>query len=327
VLFYDRAKKIIYLGENAVGEVTFVSVFDPAKKMKATGPHMPNLAGFKEPTQEKGKAYLVAPATNACPVPRYSRRALLGPRLTDSANVPFRRNIANRLWAFLMGRGLVHPVDLDHSGNPPSHPELLKLLADDLAAHKFDMRYFLREVALSRTYQLSSELPPGVKDEPATFLAANLKALSPEQLAACLLQATGQVDAARKAQGAKANEESLQRYIKENSAPIIRTFAGAAGTAQSFDARTDQALFLANSATVRNWLTPRPGDLADRLLKLTSSDLVGDELYLSVLTRMPTAEERKDVAQYLANTPRDRLARLQDLMWALLASVEFRFSH
>ena len=100
----------------------------------------------------------MAPANNNRPVPRYSRRALLGPRLTDPANAAFRRNIADRLWALLMGRGLIHPVDLDHSGNPPSHPELLTLLADDLAGHKFDLRYFLRELALSRE-------GPGVEDE------------------------------------------------------------------------------------------------------------------------------------------------------------------
>jgi len=78
-------------------------------------------------------------------------------------NAQFRRNAANRLWALLLGRGLVHPLDMDHPANPPSHPELLNLLADDLAAHRFDVRYFLRELALSQVYQRSSELPPGVK--------------------------------------------------------------------------------------------------------------------------------------------------------------------
>lgn len=327
VLYRDRAKKISYLGEKADGEVTFVSVFDPAKKVKGSGPHMPDQPRLKEPPAEKGKEYLVAPVKDARPVARYSRRGLLGPRLTDPANVAFRRNLANRLWALLMGRGLVHPVDLDHPGNPPSHPELLTLLADDLAAHKFDMRYFLRELALSRTYQLSSELPAGVKEEPARFTAANLKPLSPEQMAASLLQATGQVDAMRKAQGAKATEESLRKFIVGNMGPIVRTFAGAAGAPQTFDARTDQALFLANGATVRNWLAPRPGDLTNRLVALKNSDAVADELYLSVFTRYPSEEERKDVADYLASRPQERPAALQELAWALLASAEFRFNH
>lgn len=327
VLFRDRAKRISYLGEKADGDVTFVSVFDPAKKTKASGPHMPDLPGFKEPAPEKGKEYVVAPANDKRPVPRYSRRALLAPKLTDPANVAFRRNIANRLWALLLGRGIVHPLDLDHGANPPSHPELLTLLADDLAAHKFDMRYFLAQVAKSRTYQLSSELPPGVKEEPARFTAAVLKPLSPEQLAWSLLQATGFTDSVRKSLGAKATEPAIHKAHAGAAATVVRTFASASGMPQTFDARMDQALFLANGDLVRGWLAPRSGNLIDRLAKLTAPDAVADELYLSVFTRPPSAEERLDVATYLSGRTQDRAAALQELAWALLASAEFRFNH
>jgi hypothetical protein len=327
VVFRDRAKRMSFLGEKADGEVTFVSVFDPKKTSKATGPRLPDLPSLAEPAVEKGKEYLVAPSNTARPVPRYSRRALLGPKLTDTSNPAFRRNIANRLWALLMGRGLVHPLDLDHPGNPPSHPELLTLLADDLAAHKFDMRYLLRELALSRTYQLSSELRPGVKEEPAGFTAVQLRPLSPEQMGWSLLQATGLADSTRKSQGAKATEETVHKALAGNAAPIVRTFAGAAGAPPSFDARTDQALFLANGATLRGWLAPRAGNLTDRLLPLKTPDAVADELYLSVLTRLPGPEEKQDVASYLAGRPQERQAALQELAWGLMTSAEFRFNH
>src|SRR5207247_490858 len=97
----------------------------------------------------------------------YSRRARLAGALARADNVYFRRNIANRLWAQLMGRGLYAPPDMDHPGNPPSHPELLDALADDIAARRFDVRGFLREVALSEAYQRSSELPAGVEPKQA----------------------------------------------------------------------------------------------------------------------------------------------------------------
>ena len=48
-----------------------------------------------------------------------------------------------------MGRGLIHPLDQDHSANPPSHPELLNLLANEFAAHKFDVKWLVREIAMS----------------------------------------------------------------------------------------------------------------------------------------------------------------------------------
>ena len=68
----------------------------------------------------------------------------------------------------MMGRGLVHPLDFDHADNPPTHPELLDLLADELAAMKYDMRAFLRELALTKTYQRSFDSLPNLEGDCAT---------------------------------------------------------------------------------------------------------------------------------------------------------------
>jgi hypothetical protein len=330
----DRKLKLAVLSEKADGEVTFQSVFDPKKVTKKTGPRLPEEPPLKEPAVEKGKEYVAAPAAGVRGVPRHSRRALLGPALARADNESFRRNIANRLWALLMGRGLFHPLDMDHGANPPSHPELLTELADDIAAHKFDVRYFLRELALSQTYQRSSELPPGAAEpEPTAYTVALLKPLSPEQLAAALMQATGLTDAERLEQVAaafmhkKATEAALDARLAGNFGPFVQAFAGPAGKAEEFDARLEQALFLANGPLVRGWVAPRPGNLTYRLGKLSSPDAVAEELYLSVFTRLPTAEERKEAADFLASRAQDRPAALQDLAWALLASAEFRFNH
>jgi hypothetical protein len=260
-------------------------------------------------------------------MPRYSRRAQLAGQLARADYEPFRRNAANRLWAVMMGRGLVHPLDLDHSTNPPSHPELLTALASDLAARKFDMRAFLRELALSQTYGRSSAMPAGVKEKDLPLYAvASMKPLSPEQLAWSLMQATGLTDSTRLALGKGATETTLYAQLASNVVPFVRTFGGAPGTPQNFDARLDQALFLANGPLVRSWLVPRAGNLTFRLEKL-KGDALADELYLSVLTRLPEAEERKEVAVFLATSKGERTAALQDLVWALLASAEFRFNH
>jgi hypothetical protein len=327
-LVRDKKLQVAVLSEKADGEVTFQSVFDPAKVTKSTGPRLPGGPPLKEPKPEKGKEYVVAPAPNARSVPKFSRRALLGPQLARADDRQFSRNIANRLWALLMGRGLVHPLDMDHPANPPSHPQLLDVLTDDLAAHKFDVRYFLRELALSQTYQRSSELPPDAKELPPTrYAAAILKPLSPEQLAWGLMQASGLTDAERRALGPKATEAALYGRLAGNVAPFVRAFGGPRGKPAAFDATLDQALFLANGPVVRGWLAPRPGNLTDRLTRLPSADAVAEELYLSVLTRRPNSEERKEVADFLASRPQDRTAALQDLAWAVLASPEFRFNH
>jgi hypothetical protein len=328
-LFTDKAKNMTVLAEKAEGEATYQSVFDPKKETKKTAPVVPFGMAIKEPALEKGKEYEVAPANGVRPVPKFSRRAQLAAQVATADNVQFRRNSANRLWALLMGRGLVHPLDLDHPANPPSHPELLALLADEIAATKFDVRNFLREVALSQTYQRSSELPAGLQELPAKSLrAAHLKPLSPEQMAWALMQATGLTDAERKALAKNATEAILYARLAGNVAPFVATFGGKAGQAEAgFEATLDQTLFLVNGKLVRGWLAPRTGNLTDRLAQLKEPEAIAEELYLSVLTRLPADDERKEVADFLKGRAADRTAALQELAWALLASAEFRFNH
>ncbi len=327
-LFTEKGKGVV-LAEKAEGDVTFQSVFDPAKVTKRIGLRLPGGKLLDEPKFDKGKEYVVAPAKDVRPVPKFSRRALLGPSLVSREDLPFRRNLANRLWALLMGRGLVSPLDMDHSGNPPSHPELLALLADEVAAMKFDVRAFLRELALSQTYQRSSEMPAGLDEAPpASYLVANLKPLTPEQLAWAAMQATGLVDAERLALGKNANPDALHARLAGQVAPFVKTFAGQPGEPpHGFQATLDQALFLSNGTLIRGWLAPRTGNLTDRLLHGKDADAISEELYLSILTRRPTDSERQEVASYLKGRDKDRSGALQELAWALVASAEFRFNH
>lgn len=329
-LFTDKSKKTpAVLAEKADGEATFQSVFDPSKVTKSTGPRLPGGTAVPEPTLEKGKEYVVAPAADVRPVPKYSRRAQLAPLIASADNPQFRRAAANRFWALLMGRGIIQPLDLDHSGNPPSQPELLDLLAGEFAALQFDIRAFLRELALTQAYQRSSQLPAGVDEVPAeSFAVAQLKPLTPEQFALALLQATGQTDLERAGLGKTLTEPTL--FAKQ--APVVQqfisTFGGRPGLpAQSFEATLDQTLFLTYGPAIRGWLNPNKLNLTGRLAALNDADAVTEELYLSVLTRQPLAEERKEVGDYLKDRSADRAAALGELVWALVASAEFRFNH
>jgi hypothetical protein len=344
------------LGEKADGDVTFVSVFKK-KVTHKTGPRLFDLAPIAEPGVAKGWEYLVAPnkENTIRPVPRYSRLAQLAPRLV-SADVPaFRRNIANRLWAMMMGRGLVHPVDLHHSDNPPSYPALLDRLGNELAAMHYDIKGFLRELALSRTYQRSAEPPPGASAEwadPARFAVAALKPLSAEQLGWSVMQGLGIVsayrsnaeravdvvdprlrdilrtDAKRQKRRATMIEESVFDQLSGNIAPFEHQFAGSAGQSPDASGSTvHQALFLANGWPIQGWLAPNDAFLVGRLTKLSDPSSVAEELYLSVYSRRPAEEERAEVARYLAQRGKERTQAIQELAWALLASTEFRFNH
>jgi hypothetical protein len=146
--------------EKAGNDLTFQSVF--VGTPRRTGPRAPDCVMIEEPFFLPGDEYQVAPADNVKAVPKFSRRAKLAEMATDGSNEAFNRNIVNRLWAHMFGRGLVYPADMQHPDNPAANPELLHLLAERFAAMNFDIRAFLREIALSGAYQRSFDLPDGL---------------------------------------------------------------------------------------------------------------------------------------------------------------------
>ena len=325
----DKALKMSVFAEKAEGDVSFQSVFVP-KVMKTSGMFMPYGKPIAEPKFDKGQEYVAPPKQGERGIPKFSRRAQLAGALTSADSPRFARAAANRLWSLVFGRGIVHPIEFDHPANPPSHPALLDSLAKEFAARKFDVKAYLRDLVLTQAYQRSSELPKGAKDvDPAKFAGAALRPLTPEQFAWSALQATGQLDAERKALGAKATEAALYAKYAGQVTPFVNLFANQPGEPASgdFEATLDQTLFLRNSEFVRNLLAPRPGDLSDRLNNIKDAGPLAGELYLSVLTRQPAPEETKDVAEYLARRRADRPVAAQELIWALLTSAEFRFNH
>jgi hypothetical protein len=329
-LYADKAKKLSVFAEKGEGDVSFSSVF-MAKVTKKTGPRLPEGGELQEPKFEKGQEYVSAVKQGERGVPKYSRRAQLAEKLINAENVRFARSAVNRIWALYLGRGLVHPIEFDHEGNPPSHAELLKLLTDEFVAHKHDLRWLTREILLSETYQRSSVAAAGAPAaDPSWFVVGMVRPLSPEQFAWSLLQATGQLDLERKAQGAKATEAALQAKFAPQIATFANLFGGTPGdpsSAQDFEATLDQTLFLRNGGVVRTWLTPNGSNLVGRLVPIKESAAFADELYLSVLARRPAADEQKLIADFLERHTADRAAALPELAWALLSSAEFRFNH
>jgi hypothetical protein len=359
-------KSTAALAEKAEGDVTFSSVFKK-KVTHKTGPRILDAPAIKEPSVAKGAEYVVAPVKDkkVRTIPRYSRRAELARQLTAGSVPEFSRNIVNRLWALFLGRGLVHPVDMNHSGNPPADAELLDTLAREFVTMHYNIKAFLREVTLTRVYQRSSEPAPGVsppKEAGAgnggetagapSFTVAALKPMSAEQMAWSMMQGLGVVtgarlraeetidghdprmrailetDAKRRALRAAMVEERIHDQLQRNVAPFVHLFAAASGQPQDDPAPTvHQALFLSNGRQVQSWLAPAGTNLIARLAALSDASAVAEELYLSLYTRRPTAEERAVVARYLESRGKDRVPALQELAWAMLASTEFRFNH
>ncbi|MEX0979001.1 MAG: hypothetical protein WDZ48_09130, partial [Pirellulales bacterium] len=187
-----------------------------------------------------------------------------------------------------------------------------------------------------------------VERSTARFTLAPLKPLSPEQLAWSTMQATGQVDAQRSALAAQAAKDAeavkdvapesrgplearlLEKLVDEklrgNITQFESLFGQQPGQAPTFQATVHQALFLSNGGLLAGWLNPGGGNLTERLAKIEDPKALADEMYLTVLTRRPTAEEETQVATYWAAANADKAAAAREMVWSLVTSAEFRFN-
>ena len=296
-------------------KVDFMSVF--VKQPKSVGPFLPGTKEIEIPVFASGDEWEVKPdpKTKNPGKLKFSTLKILSEQLPSAENQLFKKNIANRLWWLLMGRGLVHPLDLQHTGNAPSHPEVLELLANELAAHKFDMKWLLREIAMSKTYQRGSQAADDLSAEAplASYRVALERPLSSEQLLASMIVATGE--------SARAKPDELQARFEKAFANPPRE------PETEFSPTVKAALFYLNDSVVLGWLKPAPGNLAERLSKTMEPDKLAEEMYLSILTRLPSEEEKKDVTDYLTKHAANRETAIRNLLWSLLASNEFCMNH
>jgi hypothetical protein len=333
------------VAETADGVTKFTSVF--TAKSGETNPRIPGDEMIADPKLEKGKEYVVKPGAKEPGVPTYSRRKKLAERLPRPETRGFARNIANRIWANMLGRGIVHPVDLHHADNAPSHPELLDLLSQRVVDNHFDLKDLVREIALSKAYQRSSRLPKGIRELPDdAFAVAPLRGLTAEQLRWSILQATGRVELqlvrydeqrAKKptptggptATDWKSKATALEP-LERQSAALATAFAGLPGQADGpFQPVVDQTLFLLNNPQFSALIAAAPDTRLAELLKTDRSEALAEELYLAIFARRPSAEEIAEVRALSASSsdPKVRSQTLDSLLRGLLLSAEFRLNH
>jgi hypothetical protein len=337
---HTTLQKTFLVESVAKAKVEFESVFDPGNT-RQTGPRLPGGTEVEIPTFETGEEFSELAKDGLPAVPKFQPRQLLATHLTDPSNRRFVENSVNRFWFLMMGRGLVHPLDMLHEQNPPSHPQLMKLLADEFVAHKFDVRWLLREIVLSKTYQRSSILPEGVeaKDAPAhSYRVANAKGLTAEQMAWSMMRVTGVLDQVVKTTKSPDSKFTFKDYINGRIPPpdnlsdtmllFVSVFGNPPGEPEvEFQPSMGQALFLMNEQLVLSWLKPGDGTLVGRLEKESDPKKIADELYVNILSRFPNAEESADVVSFLEQNEDRRAVVIGQYAWAMLTSAEFKLNH
>lgn len=258
--------------------------------------------------------FLQGPAPALSPGQPY--RPVLAAWLTSPTNPFFAKAMVNRTWAGLFGRGLVDPVDDMAGAHDPSHPELLDALAADFAASGYDLKHLVRAVCNSHAYQRSSR-PTGGNEAAAPELFARMpvRVLAPEQLFDSLARVTGFDKLQAKARGPKGAGQP--GVVRDRFAEFF--LAGADGpNAVAYEAGIPQALRLMNSRIVNNPLAVR------QAVGPARGPAAVERLYLSTLSRRPTADEAKRVNDYLAANG-NGVEAYSDVLWALLNSSEFAF--
>jgi hypothetical protein len=253
-----------------------------------------------------------------------TRREQLAGWVTDPANQAFSRAIVNRIWALLVGRPLVEPVDDIPLTGP--YPPGIELLAKDFTDHDFDLRRLIRAIVQTQVFQLSSRAPDGVSSaQEQAWAAFPLTRLRPEQVAGSLIQASvlTTIDS---------NSHILVRLARsDQQANFVRRF-GDTGEDEFTDrgGTIPQRLLLMNGQLVRERTKEDlVANAVTRINALTSDDRRAVEVaYWTTLTRRPSAEELTYFVERLqAENGSQRKSALEDLFWALFNATEFSWSH
>ncbi|WP_439629603.1 DUF1553 domain-containing protein [Gemmata sp.] len=266
-----------------------------------------------------------AAALPAAPTPKDRLAAFL----TLPGNERFAQVAVNRVWKRLMGRGIVEPAD-DWERGQPTHPELLKYLAREFVRSGYDLRHVERLVLNSHAYQRAAD--PGLKEPDALYAAPARRRLTAEQVVDSLFAAAGKslnvgevsldLDGGRDIKNSislgvpkrawefasTSNERDRPSLALPRVQAVVDVLEAFGWRASRQDAATDreaapnvlQPAVLANG-TASVWLTRLSDDHGVTALSLEdrSVEQLVDALYLRVLTRKPTAEEREAMAAHL----------------------------
>ena len=254
--------------------------------------------------------------------------------MSSPQNERFAATQANRIWAQLMGTGVVDPIDDFRATNPPSNPELLKLLTSRFIEDGFDVRSLMRFIMNSKTYQLSSVSNDTNADDVINFARVTPRRLTAEQTldAICRVLETsakfGDGESGTMAVQLMGVRNGGHRYSPPEIGDRFLALFGKPDRLQTCECeRTDETTlaqtFEMVSGELINELLNR-GD--NRIARLIQSDaatsVILKEVYLSALCRSPTDTELKSADDYISRQ-KDRRRAIEDVVWAVVNSNEF----
>ena len=245
----------------------------------------------------------------------------------------FARTQANRVWAYLLGRGIVDPDDDFRQSNPPANGPLLGALARDLAGHRFDLKHLIRTIMNSRTYQLAALPNDSNRGDETNFSHALVRSLPAEPLLDAIVQVTG-VPIAFDGYplGIRATQLAGMPIARRkerlgNGFKFLRTFGKPerllnCDCERNDNTTTAQALQFLTGTLVNEAISAPHNRLGDMLKAGRSDREIIDEFFLAGLCRLPAEPERTALLARVAHAA-DRRTVLEDVLWGLLNAKEF----
>jgi hypothetical protein len=225
-----------------------------------------------------------------------SRRDQVAKWITSPTNQYFAKSYVNRIWSYLLGVGLIEPVDDIRAGNPPTNPELLERLTEDFISGGFDTQKLIKTICKSRTYQLSLGTNKWNRDDEINYSHALARRLTAEVLFDSIHKATGSVSrlpglppGARAAQLVDSNVELPGGFLDLFNKPVRESSCECErGTGLNLG----PILAMVNGPIVGEAVKD-PNNRINKLVLAEKDDgKVADEIYLAVLNRLPTPKER-----------------------------------
>ena len=298
-------------------------------------------------------AYLRTPLAPAGGAPANGEgfRQALGRLVTGDPQ--FARAAVNDLWKELFTLGIVEPANAfdpmrQDPANPPpgswtiqpTHPNLLTRLANDFAAHGYDLRYILGIMARSSAYQLSSDYPGTWSETMTPYFARHFaRRLTSEEVFDAITRATG-VGASIPVSGGQPNVAwamQLPDVQEPGGGSVVGNFLnGFLRGDRDADARSNefsisQALLMLNDTTVTNRIkAAAPGSAVQRVVAANATPAqIVSSLYVSTLARNPSAAELAAGVALFASPPNgeSKAQVAEDLQFTLLNKLDFLYNY
>lgn len=365
-VFWDPLNSSAIASNVAPGQAALVAPSKDPKAPKAPA-EAPTAVAPILPASQAPQTAVFPDGTKVELPPNRDPRKVFADWLITPENPWFTPSIVNRVWAWLLGRGIIHEPDDIRPDNPPSNPALLAYLEKELIAGRYDLKRLYRLILNSQTYQFSSMPRFTNRQAEANFASYSIRRLDAEVLIDAVNKITGTTDLYT-----SAIPEPFT-YIPQDlpavalpdgsiTSPFLSLFGRSARATGMENERVNkpvpaQWLYMLNSKQIQRKLEQGP-KLKEIIDSRRKPDEIVEELYLTILSRFPTPDEVKNLEELGVKTtvkppkpPRPsktsksgkvsppnppsppkivvvkRRDDWVDIAWALINSVEFLYRH